>query len=391
MAKEEFVRKKPHVNVGVIGHTGHGKTTLIAAILRVQSGLGLANCYNSDIKVTVTTEDVECESSKRHYALIDCPGLPEYTKNMFKGASQMDGVILVVDACSSVQPQTVQHLILARQAGVNHLVVFLNRCDDLVFEGTGELIDLTMEEIRKFLSKYDFYGNNVPIIPGSALKVFEGGSSNYEWASKIEELLNALDNVIPTTSMSEMDKPFLMEVADVFSVKPVGTIVKGRIARGTVKVGDEVELVGINDTKRTIVTGLEMFGKILDQGIAGDIVTCQLRNVASEDISIGQVLAKPSSITPHIKFQAEIYVLTEEEGGRHTPFFTNDKQQFFIGTADVEGTITLPEGVNTVMPGEIMSMGVELITPIYMEKQMSFAVHDGNSTIGTGVITDILR
>ena len=396
MATEKFRRTKSHVNIGTIGHFDHGKTTLTAAILKVQSqqNLAKAKSYAEIAKggivrspekiVTAASVEVEYESAKRHYAHIDCPGLPDYTKNMFDGAAQMDGAILVVSAVDSLQAQTREHVLLARQAGVNYFVVFLNKCDQVNDSARLDQIEI---EIRELLNKYKFDGDNAPIIRGAALPALQGDP---QWEESIQKLLQAIDAYIPTP-WREIDKPFLMGVANVFRVRGRGTVVKGKIAKGTVKVGDEVEVIGIKEKQRTVVTGVQMFGKLLDQGQAGDLVTCLLRGLEPEDISRDQVLIKPGSITPHTEFEAAIYVLTKEEGGRHTPFFTNYRPQFYIGTADVTGVVKLPDHTNMVMPGDEITLTIELVAPVYLEEEMRFAVREGDKTVGDGVIAKILQ
>jgi len=397
MAKAKFERTKPHVNVGTIGHVDHGKTTLTAAITAIQAAKGLAQhvAYDQIDKapeerergITIATAHVEYETEKRHYAHVDCPGHADYVKNMITGAAQMDGAILVVSAADGPMPQTREHILLARQVNVPYIVVFLNKCDMV---DDPELIDLVELEVRELLSEYDFPGDETPVIRGSALKALESGDPNSEWGKKITELLEAVDSYIPEPER-EIDKPFLMPVEDVFSITGRGTVATGRIERGRVKVGDEVEIVGLGADKKTVVTGVEMFRKVLDEGVAGDNVGLLLRGVDKNEIERGMVLAKPGSITPHTKFKAEVYVLTKEEGGRHTPFFPGYRPQFYFRTTDVTGTISLPEGVEMVMPGDNVQMTIELITPIAMEKELRFAIREGGRTVGAGVVTEILQ
>ena len=396
MAKEKFVRSKPHVNVGTIGHIDHGKTTLTASILAVQSRAGQAEMKSyADIAkggtvrddsktVTIAVAHVEYESEKRHYAHIDCPGHADYIKNMITGAAQMDGAILTVSALDSVMPQTREHVLLARQVGLNYLVVFLNKCDAV---DDPEMLDLVEMEVRELLSKYKFDGDNAPVIRGAALPALQGDPT---WSLKIKELLAALDAYIPDP-IRAVDKPFLMAVEDVFSIKGRGTVATGRIERGIVKTGDEVEIIGFGDTRKTTITGVEMFRKLLDEGQAGDNVGCLLRGVEKEQIERGQVLAKPGSITPHVKFEGEVYVLKKEEGGRHTPFFDNYRPQFYLRTTDVTGAVRLPEGVKMVMPGDNVKVTVELIAPVALEEQLRFAIREGGRTVGAGVVTKILQ
>jgi elongation factor Tu len=395
MAKEKFSRTKPHVNVGTIGHIDHGKTTLTASLVKVQSKKGLAKAISyADIAkggtvrdetktVTIAAAHVEYESPKRHYAHVDCPGHADYIKNMITGAAQMDGAILVVSALDSVMPQTREHVLLARQVGLNQIVVFLNKCDAV---DDPEMLDLVEMEVRELLSKQKFDGDNAPVIRGAALPALQGEA---KWEEKIGELLDQLDSYIPEP-VRDTDKPFLMAIEDVFSIKGRGTVATGRIERGVIKVGEEVEIIGFKDTKKSVVTGVEMFRKLLDQGQAGDNVGCLLRGVDKEEIERGQVLAKPGSITPHTKFLGEVYVLKKEEGGRHTPFFTNYRPQFYIRTTDVTGTVNLPEGVKMVMPGDNITMNIELIAPVALEEQMRFAIREGGKTVGAGIVTKIL-
>ncbi|AGP33565.1 elongation factor Tu [Sorangium cellulosum] len=395
MAKEKFTRTKPHVNVGTIGHIDHGKTTLTAALVKVQSKRQLAKAISyADIAkggtvrdetktVTIAAAHVEYESEKRHYAHVDRPGHADYIKNMITGAAQMDGAILVVSSLDSVMPQTREHVLLARQVGLNHIVVFLNKCDAV---DDPEMLDLVEMEVRELLSKYKFDGDNAPVVRGASLPALQGDP---KWEETIQQLLNALDSYIPEP-VRDIDKPFLMAIEDVFSIKGRGTVATGRIERGVIKVGDEVQIIGFKDTKKSVVTGVEMFRKLLDQGQAGDNVGCLLRGVEKEEIERGQVLAKPGSITPHTKFTGEVYVLKKEEGGRHTPFFTNYRPQFYIRTTDVTGTVNLPEGVKMVMPGDNITMTIELIAPVALEEQMRFAIREGGKTVGAGVVTKIL-
>ena len=396
MAKAKFERTKPHVNVGTIGHVDHGKTTLTAAITEIQAAKGLAQYVAFDQidkapeerarGITIATAHVEYETPERHYAHVDCPGHADYVKNMITGAAQMDGAILVVSAADGPMPQTREHILLARQVNVPHIVVFLNKVDMV---DDPELLELVELEVRELLSEYDFPGDEIPIIPGSALKALESGDPDSEWGSKIGELMDAVDSYIPQPER-EIDKPFLMPVEDVFSITGRGTVATGRIERGIIKVGDTVELVGMGSEKSTTVTGVEMFRKLLDQGEAGDNVGLLLRGVAKEEVERGMVLAKPRSITPHTRFKAEVYVLTKEEGGRHTPFFNGYRPQFYFRTTDVTGSATLPEGVEMVMPGDNVQMDVELITPIAMEKELRFAIREGGRTVGAGVVTEIV-
>jgi elongation factor Tu len=396
MAKEKFVRSKPHVNVGTIGHIDHGKTTLTASIVKVQSKKNLAKEIKyADIAkggtvrdetktVTIAAAHVEYESPKRHYAHVDCPGHADYIKNMITGAAQMDGAILVVSALDSVMPQTREHVLLARQVGLNHIVVFLNKCDQV---DDAEMLDLVEMEVRELLNKYNFNGDKAPIIRGAALPALQGDA---KWEESIGKLLDALDSFIPEP-VRDIDKPFLMAIEDIFSIKGRGTVATGRIERGVVKVNEEVEIVGFTETKKTVVTGVEMFRKLLDQGQAGDNVGCLLRGIEKDQIERGQVLAKPGTITPHKKFAGEVYVLKKEEGGRHTPFFTNYRPQFYVRTTDVTGSVELPEGVKMVMPGDNIQMTVSLHTPIALEEQMRFAIREGGKTVGAGVVTKILE
>jgi elongation factor Tu len=396
MAKEKFVRTKPHVNVGTIGHIDHGKTTLTAALVKVQSKKGLAKeiAYGDIAKggivrdetktVTIAVSHVEYESEKRHYAHVDCPGHADYIKNMITGAAQMDGAILVVSALDSVMPQTREHVLLARQVGLNHIIVFLNKCDAVE---DAEMLDLVEMEVRELLSKYQFDGDNGIIVRGAALPALNGDA---KWEASIGELLAALDSGIPDP-VREIDKPFLMAVEDVFSIKGRGTVATGRIERGVIRVNDEVELIGFAHQIKSVVTGVEMFRKQMDEGQAGDNVGCLLRGIDKEGIERGQILAKPGSIKPHKKFAGEVYVLKKEEGGRHTPFVTNYRPQFYIRTTDVTGSVNLPEGVKMVMPGDNVTVEVELITTVALEEQMRFAIREGGRTVGAGVISKIIE
>ena len=396
MAKEKFVRKKPHVNVGTIGHIDHGKTTLTAALLKVQqkTGLAQAKAYadiakggivrDSTKTVTISVSHVEYETKTRHYAHVDCPGHADYIKNMITGAAQMDGAILVVSALDSVMPQTREHVLLARQVGLNHLVVFLNKCDAV--EDT-DMLDLVEMEVRELLNKYKFNGDTAKVIRGAALPALNGEA---QWEAKIQELLDALDSEIPEP-VREVDKPFLMAVEDVFSIKGRGTVATGRVERGKIKVNDEVEVIGFERDKKTTVTGVEMFRKQMDEGQAGDNVGCLLRGIEKEEIERGQVLAAPGTIKPHKKFMGEVYVLKKEEGGRHTPFFTNYRPQFYIRTTDVTGSVKLPEDIKMVMPGDSVTVEVELITKVALEEQIRFAIREGGKTVGAGVVTKIIE
>jgi len=396
MAKEKYERNKPHVNVGTIGHVDHGKTTLTAAITKVLSLTGGAVFKDyGDIDgapeerergITIATAHVEYETEARHYAHVDCPGHADYVKNMITGAAQMDGGILVVSAADGPMPQTREHVLLARQVNVPHLVVYLNKADMVDDE---ELIELVEMEVRELLDAYDFPGDDTPIIIGSALKALEGDTSDIG-AGSIHKLMDAVDTFIPTPARPK-DRPFLMPIEDVFSISGRGTVVTGRIEQGIVKVGEEIEIVGIKDTVVTTCTGVEMFRKLLDQGEAGDNVGVLLRGTKREDVERGQVLAKPGSITPHTTFKAEAYILNKEEGGRHTPFFNGYRPQFYFRTTDVTGSVTLPEGTEMVMPGDNISMDVELITPIAMDKELRFAIREGGRTVGAGVVTDISK
>jgi elongation factor Tu len=400
MAKAKFQRTKPHVNVGTIGHVDHGKTTLTAALTKVSAEKGWGTKYvpydevakasesqgrrDATKILTIATSHVEYESNKRHYAHVDCPGHADYVKNMITGAAQMDGAILVVSAVDGPMPQTREHVLLARQVNVPQIVVYLNKCD-LVDD--PELLDLVELEVRELLSKYEFPGDEAPVIRGSASGAIQGEK---QWVEKIEELYTALDTFIPEPQR-EIDKPFLLPVEDVFSITGRGTVATGRIERGQIKVGEEVQLVGFGAEKRTVVTGVEMFRKLLDYGQAGDNVGLLLRGIEKKDIERGMVLAKPGSITPHTRFAAEVYVLTKDEGGRHTPFFKGYRPQFYFRTTDVTGSIELPEGTEMVMPGDNITMTIELITPIAMEEQLRFAIREGGRTVGAGVVTKILK
>jgi len=396
MAKEKFVRSKPHVNVGTIGHIDHGKTTLTASLVKVQSKKNLAKEIRyADIAkggivrdetktVTIAVSHVEYESATRHYAHVDCPGHADYIKNMITGAAQMDGAILVVSALDSVMPQTREHVLLARQVGLNHIVVFLNKCDAVE---DAEMLDLVEMEVRELLNKYKFPGDDAKVVKGAALPALNGDA---KWEATIDELIAALDSQIPEPQR-DVDKPFLMAVEDVFSIKGRGTVATGRIERGKVHINDEVEIIGFDKASKTVVTGVEMFRKQMEEGQAGDNVGCLLRGIEKEGIERGQVLAKPGSIKPHKKFLGEVYVLKKEEGGRHTPFFTNYRPQFYIRTTDVTGSCMLPEGVKMVMPGDNITMEIELITTVALEEQMRFAIREGGKTVGAGVVTKILE
>ena len=396
MSKQKFDRSKPHVNVGTIGHVDHGKTTLTAAITKVLSKKGTADFVAFDQidkapeekerGITIATAHVEYSTANRHYAHVDCPGHADYVKNMITGAAQMDGAILVVSAADGPMPQTREHVLLARQVNVPYIVVFLNKCDTV---DDKELLDLVELEIRELLNKYEFPGDNIPIVKGSALKALEGDTGELGEGA-IMKLMEAIDTYIPEPKR-EIDKPFLMPVEDVFSISGRGTVATGRVERGIVKVGEEVELVGIRPTTKTTVTGVEMFRKLLDEGRAGDNVGLLLRGLKREDVERGQVISKPGSITPHKKFKAEIYVLTKEEGGRHTPFFKGYRPQFYFRTTDVTGIVILPKDVEMVMPGDRISIEVELITPIAMDKEVRFAVREGGRTVGAGVVSEIIE
>ncbi len=395
MAREKFERTKDHVNVGTIGHVDHGKTTLTAAITKTLAAKGLAEFQKfEDIDkapeerergITIATAHVEYQSETRHYAHVDCPGHADYVKNMITGAAQMDGAILVVSAADGPMPQTREHILLARQVGVPYIVVFLNKVDQVDDEELLELVEL---EVRELLSAYDFPGDDIPVIKGSALKALENDDPDSEDCKPIWELLKALDEYVPTPER-DLDKPFLMPVEDVFSITGRGTVATGRIERGRVHTGDEVELVGIRDNRKTVCTGVEMFRKILDEGQAGDNVGLLLRGTEKSDVERGMVICKPGSVTPHTKFRGEVYILTKEEGGRHTPFFTGYRPQFYFRTTDVTGTAELPEGREMVMPGDNVEMKVELITPIAMEEGLRFAIREGGRTVGAGVVAEI--
>jgi elongation factor Tu len=397
MAKKKFERKKPHVNVGTIGHIDHGKTTLTAAITKHLAKKGLAQFVPFDQidkapeekerGITIALAHVEYETDNRHYAHVDCPGHADYIKNMITGAAQMDGAILVVGADDGPMPQTREHILLARQVGVPYIVVFLNKVD-LVDD--PDLIELVELELRELLSKYDFPGDDIPIIKGSALKALEAEDFKSEAVQPIFELMDALDSYIPEP-VRAIDKPFLMPIEDVFTISGRGTVVTGRAERGLIKVGDDVEIVGFTPTQKTVCTGVEMFRKTLDQGQAGDNVGLLLRGIKKDEVERGQVVAQPASITPHTKFKAEVYILTKEEGGRHTPFFTGYRPQFYLRTTDVTGVVTLPEGVEMVMPGDNVSMTVHLITPVALEKELRFAIREGGRTVGAGVVSEIVE
>ena len=393
MAKEKFERTKPHVNIGTIGHVDHGKTTLTAALTTILAKKfgGAAKAYDQIDNapeekargITINTSHVEYETETRHYAHVDCPGHADYVKNMITGAAQMDGAILVCSAADGPMPQTREHILLARQVGVPYIIVFMNKCDMV---DDAELLELVEMEIRDLLSSYDFPGDDCPIVQGSALKALEGDAAYEE---KIFELAAALDSYIPTPERA-VDKPFLLPIEDVFSISGRGTVVTGRVERGVIHVGDEIEIVGLKETQKTTCTGVEMFRKLLDEGQAGDNVGVLLRGTKREEVERGQVLAKPGTITPHTKFKAEVYVLSKEEGGRHTPFFANYRPQFYFRTTDVTGAVTLEEGVEMVMPGENVAITVELIAPIAMEEGLRFAIREGGRTVGAGVVSSII-
>ncbi|HSL83212.1 MAG TPA: elongation factor Tu [Thermoanaerobaculia bacterium] len=397
MGKAKFERTKPHVNIGTIGHVDHGKTTLTAAITRILAAKGLAEYVAFDAidkapeererGITIATAHVEYQTENRHYAHVDCPGHADYVKNMITGAAQMDGAILVVSAADGPMPQTREHILLARQVGVPAMVVFMNKCDMVDDE---ELLDLVELEIRELLSSYEFPGDDIPVVRGSALKALESEDPEGPWGSKIIELMAAVDSYIPMPERA-IDQPFLMPIEDIFSISGRGTVVTGRVERGVVKVGEEVEIVGIRDTTKTVVTGVEMFRKLLDQGQAGDNIGVLLRGTKKDDVERGQVLAKPGSITPHTKFKGEVYILTKEEGGRHTPFFDGYRPQFYFRTTDVTGVATLPEGTEMVMPGDNVNLQVQLIAPIAMEKGVRFAIREGGRTVGAGTVTEIVE
>ena len=393
---EKFERSKPHINIGTIGHVDHGKTTLTAAILAVlgKKGMKASNRSVDQIDsapeekqrgITIATAHVEYESEKRHYAHVDCPGHADYVKNMITGAAQMDGAILVVSATDGPMPQTREHILLARQVGVPSIIVFLNKCDMVEDD---ELIDLVEEEIRELLNKYEYPGDTTPIIRGSALKALENPSG--EWGKKIEELIAAADEYIPEP-VRDTDKPFLLPIEDIFSIEGRGTVVTGRIERGIIKIGEEVEIVGIKPTAKTTVTGIEMFNKQLDQGEAGDNAGVLLRGTKRDDVERGQVLAKPGTITPHTEFEGEVYVLSKDEGGRHKPFFKGYKPQFYIRTTDVTGEIDLPEGTEMVMPGDTVNLKIKLISPIALQEKQKFAIREGGRTVGAGVVSKIIK
>jgi elongation factor Tu len=395
MSKEKFDRSKPHVNIGTIGHVDHGKTTLTAAITKIlqkhnpkiqfRSFDSIDNAPEEKARgITIATAHVEYETANRHYAHVDCPGHADYVKNMITGAAQMDGAILVVAATDGPMPQTREHILLARQVGVPAMVVFMNKADAVDDEELLELVEL---EVRELLSAYEFPGDDIPVIRGSALKALEGDEA---WEKGIDELMAAVDSYIPTP-VRDVEKPFLMPVEDIFTIQGRGTVATGRVERGKVKVNEAVEIVGIRDTRQTVCTGVEMFKKLLDEGTAGDNVGLLLRGVERKDIERGQVIAKPGSITPHTKFKAEAYVLTKEEGGRHTPFFTGYRPQFYFRTTDVTGVATLPEGVEMVMPGDNVAMEITLIAPIAMEKGLRFAIREGGRTVGAGTVSDIVE
>jgi elongation factor Tu len=397
MGKAKFARTKPHCNIGTIGHVDHGKTTLTAAITKVlaESGGATFTAYDMIDKapeekargITISTAHVEYQTDKRHYAHVDCPGHADYVKNMITGAAQMDGAIVVVSAADGPMPQTREHILLARQVGVPALVVYMNKVDQVDDE---ELLELVEMEIRELLSSYDFPGDDIPIVRGSALAALDGREADTTGRASILKLMEAVDDYIPQPERPK-DQPFLMPIEDVFSISGRGTVVTGRIERGVIKVGEEVEIIGIRPTQKTVVTGVEMFRKLLDQGEAGDNVGCLLRGIDKDAVERGQVLCKPGSITPHKKFKAEAYVLTKEEGGRHTPFFTNYRPQFYFRTTDVTGVVTLPAGTEMVMPGDNVSFEVELITPIAMEEKLRFAIREGGRTVGAGVVSQIIE
>ena len=399
MAREKFERSKPHVNIGTVGHVDHGKTTLTAAITKVLGFQGMAEFREyGDIDaapeerergITIATAHIEYETESRHYAHVDCPGHADYVKNMITGAAQMDGAILVVSAADGPMPQTREHILLARQVNVPYLVVYLNKVDQVDDE---ELLDLVEMEVRELLSSYDFPGDDIPLIKGSALQAMESSSTDANDAAyaSIKELMDSVDSYIPEPER-DLDKPFLMSVEDVFTISGRGTVATGRIERGIVNTGEEVEITGIKETQKTTVTGVEMFRKTLDEGRAGDNVGLLLRGVKREDIERGQVICKPGSITPHTEFKAQVYVLTKDEGGRHTPFFNNYRPQFYFRTTDVTGVLNLPDNVEMVMPGDNIGLVVELITPIALEKEVRFAIREGGRTIGSGVVTEVVK
>ncbi|MBN1495225.1 MAG: elongation factor Tu [Spirochaetes bacterium] len=404
MGKEKFQRTKPHVNVGTIGHIDHGKTTLTSAITKclfLKYGLGkpvefdqIDNAPEEKARgITIATSHQEYETQKRHYAHVDCPGHADYIKNMITGAAQMDAAILVVAAGDGAMPQTKEHVLLAHQVNVPYMIVFLNKVDMIDKSERDEMIELVEMEIRELLTKYEFPGDEVPIIPGSALKALEEAEAKNldgEWFNTVIKLAEAMDEYIPEPKRAT-DKPFLMPIEDVFSITGRGTVVTGRIERGIVRTGEEVEIIGIAETKKSVCTGVEMFRKILDEGVAGDNVGCLLRGIGKDEVYRGQVLAKPGSITPHKKFQGKVYILKKEEGGRHTPFFGNYRPQFYFRTTDVTGIVTLPAGVEMVMPGDDIDMTVELITPIAMEEELRFAIREGGKTVGAGVVTKVIE
>lgn len=402
MSKEKFVRSKPHVNVGTIGHVDHGKTTLTAAITKIQEAKGLSKYVSYDevakaseahgrrdaTKIlTIATSHVEYQTENRHYAHVDCPGHADYVKNMITGAAQMDGAILVVSAEDGPMPQTREHILLARQVGVPYIIVFLNKCDKV---DDKEILDLVELEVRDLLKKYQFPGDEIPIIRGSAWKALNASSPDHEDAKCIQELMEALDKYIPEP-IRDVDKTFLMPIEDIFSISGRGTVVTGRVERGIVKVGDEMEIVGFKPTFKTVITGVEMFRKLLDQGQAGDNIGLLLRGTKKDEVERGQVVAKPGTITPHTKFKAEVYVLTKEEGGRHTPFFKGYRPQFYMRTTDVTGTVELPEGRDMVLPGDNTEITATLIQPVALEKGLRFAIREGGRTVGAGTITEILE
>jgi elongation factor Tu len=397
MAKKKFERVKPHVNVGTIGHIDHGKTTLTSAITKHLAKKGMSDYIPFDEidkapeekerGITIATAHVEYETANRHYAHVDCPGHADYIKNMITGAAQMDGAILVVGADDGPMPQTREHILLARQVGVPSIVVFLNKVDMVDDEELIELVDL---ELRELLTKYDFPGDDTPIIQGSALKALESDDPDSEEVKPIHELLDAIDSFVPEP-VRDVDKPFLMPIEDVFTISGRGTVVTGRVDRGIIKVGDDVEIVGIRPTQKTVCTGVEMFRKILDEGRAGDNIGVLLRGTKREDVERGQVVSIPGTITPHTKFKAEVYILAKEEGGRHTPFFNGYRPQFYFRTTDVTGVVTLPEGTEMVMPGDNVTISAELITPIAMEKELRFAIREGGRTVGAGVISEVVE
>ena len=399
MAREKFERSKPHVNIGTVGHVDHGKTTLTAAITKVLGFQGMAEFREyGDIDaapeerergITIATAHIEYETESRHYAHVDCPGHADYVKNMITGAAQLDGAILVVSAADGPMPQTREHILLARQVNVPYLVVYLNKVDQVDDE---ELLDLVEMEVRELLSSYDFPGDDIPLIKGSALQAMESSATDANDAAyaSIKELMDAVDSYIPEPER-DLDKPFLMSVEDVFTISGRGTVATGRIERGIVNTGEEVEITGIKETQKTTVTGVEMFRKTLDEGRAGDNVGLLLRGVKREDIERGQVICKPGSITPHTEFKAQVYVLTKDEGGRHTPFFNNYRPQFYFRTTDVTGVLNLPDNVEMVMPGDNIGLVVELITPIALEKEVRFAIREGGRTIGSGVVTEVVK